>query len=355
MSSSLSIPPASQTAPDEGIEINVKGKWTRVPALTLGRETVVVRGGLIKVATIHDEEWLEREIEDPEQWAKILKERSLKGRRPDIFTFTQKLPGSEPKYGYPMEWSSIAAIRLSGFKDWWEKLPQEARKNVRRSQKRGVVATVKAFDRDLVTHISRVNNDSPVRQGIRNAHYGKSLDEVTKDYSAFVDRSDFICACLGEQVIGFLKLVYRGEVASILNLTTMSSHADKRPANALVAKAVELCDARGISFITFGQFNYGNKKDSPLREFKVRNGFEEILKPKFYVPLTPWGRICMKANLHRGLLGILPEPVISLGVAARAKCYYFKDVVMSRCSSMLERSNSDRQMGRSNPPAGSNT
>jgi hypothetical protein len=355
VSSSLSVPPATQAVLDENIEINVKGKWTRVPALTMGRETVVVRGGLIKVATIHDEDWLEQEIEDPEQWAKILKERALQGRRPDIFTFTQKLPGSEPKYRYPMEWSSIAAIRLSGFNGWWDKLPQEARKNVRRAQKRGVVVTVRAFDQGLIPHISRVNNDSPVRQGIRNAHYGKSLDEVTKDYSAFVDRSDFICACLGEEVIGFLKLVYRGEVASVLNLTTMPSHADKRPANALVAKAVELCDARGISFLTFGQFNYGNKKDSPLREFKIRNGFEEILKPKFYVSLTAWGRIWMKANLHRGLLGILPQSAISLGVAARAKCYYFKDAVMSRCSSMLERPNSDRQMGRSNPPAGSNS
>jgi hypothetical protein len=349
---SLSIP-VTQNVPGEGIEINVKGKWTKVPALTVGQETVVVRGGWIKLAMIHDEEWLEGEIKDPALWVKTLKQRGLQGIRPDIFTFTQKLPASEPKYGYPMEWTSIAAIHLQGFKGWWEKLPQETRKNVRRSQKRGVVVSVKAFDQELVTHISRVNNDSPVRQGMRNLHYGKSLDQVTRDYSAFVDRSDFICACLGDEVIGFLKLVYRGEVASILNLTTMHSHADKRPANALVEKAVALCDAKGISHITFGQFNYGNKRESPLREFKIRSGFEEILKPKFYVPLTAWGAICMKANLHRGLLGILPHRAITLGVAARAKCYDLKDAVMSRCSSMLERPNSDRQMGRSNPPAGS--
>jgi hypothetical protein len=342
-----------QTELEESIEINSKGKWSRVPALTLGRETVIMQGGFLQMAMIHDEEWLEREVEDPTQWVKVLKARTLRGRRADIFTFTQKLPGSEPKYGYPMEWSSTAAIRLVGFKDWWEKLPQEARKNVRRAQKRGVLVAIRSFDQDLVAHISRINNESPVRQGIRNAHYGKTLEQVTRDYAAFVDRSDFICACVGEEVIGFLKLVYRGEIASILNLTTLASHADKRPANALVSKAVELCDARGISFITFGQFNYGNKKDSPLREFKVRNGFEEILKPKFYVPLTAWGRICLKANLHRGLLGILPERAINWGVAVRARCYYFKHAVMSRCSSMLERPNSDRQMGRSNPPAGS--
>ena len=226
-----------------------------------------------------------------------------------------------------MEWSSGAVVRLTSFKDWWDSLPQETRKNVRRSQKRGVVVEVKAFDESLIAGISEVNNDSTVRQGIRNAHYGKSLDQVRKDHSAFVDRSDFICACLGEEMIGFLKLVYRGEVASILNLATKGRHSDKRPANALVAKAVELCEAKRISFITYGQFNYGNKHDSPLREFKVRNGFEEILKPKFYVPLTPWGALCMKMKLHRGLLGILPPSVIAMGLSARGKWYTVKQFI----------------------------
>jgi hypothetical protein len=353
VASLLTAPTANPAVQEQSIEINAKGKWSRVPALTMGRETVVLRGGMVKIASIHDEEWLEDEIQDPAQWEKILGSRSLEGKRADIFSFAQKVPGSAPKYKYPFELMSIAAIRLPGFKEWWERLPQEARKNVRRAQKRGVIVTLMPFSEALMAHIRRVNDDSPIRQGIRNAHYGKSLAEIAKDYSAFLDRSDFICACVGEEVIGFLKIVYRGEVASILNLTTMPSQADKRPANALVAKAVELCDARGVSFITFGQFNYGNKKDSPLREFKIRNGFEETFKPKFFVPLTTWGQIAMKANFHRGLLGILPSGAISMGLAARARCYYVKDVVMSRCSSMLERPNSDRQMGRSNPPAGS--
>ena len=116
-----------------------------------------------------------------------------------------------------------------------------------------------------------------------------------------------------------MKIVYRGEVASILNFLPKASHDDKRPANALVAKAVELCAAKGVSYLTYGMFNYGNKHDSPLREFKIRNGFGEVLVPRFYVPLTGWGALCMKLQLHRGALGILPHRVITLGVAARAK------------------------------------
>jgi hypothetical protein len=74
-----------------------------------------------------------------------------------------------------------------------------------------------------------------------------------------------------------------------------------------------------VKYVTYGLFNYGNKHDSPLREFKIRNGFGEILVPRYYVPLTAWGAVCMKLKIHRGLLGILPHRVITLGLAARAR------------------------------------
>jgi hypothetical protein len=296
----------------------------KVPALEVNGTTLIVRGKRIKLATVQDEAWLDTELEDPEACVRALKEQRRGGLRADIFTFTQKLPSTRPKYKYPMEQDSIAATRTADFKAWWEKLPQETRKNVRRSQKRGVVITVKDLDDDLTSRIGEVNNDSPIRQGVRNVHYGKSFDQVKKDYSSFLDRSKFIWAYHGSELIGFLKLVYRGEIASILNLTTKHSHQDKRPANALVAKAVELCSAAGVTYLTYGLFNYGNKRDSPLREFKIRNGFDEVLVPRYYVPLTTWGRLSLKLNLHRGLLGILPHRVIMLVLSARAKWYNLK-------------------------------
>jgi hypothetical protein len=343
---------ASHSSPNGSIEISHKGTWVKVPALCVKGQIIILRGDWIKVAALHDEDWLESELVDPAGCVTSLKNHPFPNGRADILTFTQKLPQTTPKYRYPMEWESVAAVRLGSFQDWWDKLPQETRKNVRRSQKRGVEIKVVSFNEELIRGISDVNNDSPMRQRIRNVHYGKSLDQVRRDYSAFVDRSDFILAYAGDEVIGFLKIVYRGEIASILNLTPKASHYDKRPGNALIAKAVELCEKRGISYVTYGLFNYGNKQHSPLREFKIRSGFEEVLVPRFYVPLTLWGRLCIKFNLHRGLLGILPHWAITLGVAGRAKWYRFK-LWMSRCSSMLERPLRKRQMGCSNPPAGS--
>ncbi len=343
-----------QTPKTYQVDISVKGEWIPVPAMDVGEDTLVVRGKWLKKATVYDEEWLEEELHDPALCVRTLKDAPSRALRADLFTFTQKLPATLPKYRYEMELESVAGLSLPSFAEWWEKLPQETRKNVRRAQKRGVEVKVKEFDDELIRAIRDVNNDSPVRQNVRNVYYGRTLEQVRKDYMSFADRSDFICAYVGEEAIGFLKLVYRGGVASILNLTTKASQSDKRPANALVAKAVELCDARRISHVTYGLYNYGNKQDSPLREFKIRNGFEEILVPRYYIPLTLRGRLCLRLGLHRGVLGILPHGLIVLGLAARSKWYNIKNST-SRCSSMPERPNRNRQMERSNPPAGSSS
>ncbi len=335
------------------IEVNARGEWMNVPAVFVRDAALIVKGKWIKVAMVHDEEWLEKELEDPELCIRKLKEEHGNGFGCDILTFTQKLPDVAPRYEYPREWDSVAVARFANFDDWWKRLPQETRKNVRRSQKRGVTVEVKPFDDKLIRDIADVNNDSPTRQRVRNFYYGRSLDQVRKDYCSFVERSDFIFAYCGDEPVGYLKLVYRGDIASILNITPKSSHYDKRPANALIAKAVELCATKGISYLTYGLFNYGNKRDCPLREFKVRNGFDEMLAPRYFVPLTMWGALCMRLKLHRGLHGILPHHVITLAVNVRAKWYSLKQWI-SRCSSTPERPNCNRQMERSSPPAGSN-
>jgi hypothetical protein len=310
------------------IEISVKGHWQRVPALSVNGKNIVVKGRWIRVGVVSSEEWLETELDDPDGCVRALKEQKPSGFRADIFSFTQKPPSVSPKYSYPFELDSVAVACTANFKAWWERLPQETRKNVRRSQKRGVVLKVKPFDDDLVKEIIEINNDSPVRQNETFVHYGKSFEQVKKDHASFADRSDFICAYSGDEIIGFLKVVYRGDVASILQLLPKASHADKRPANALVAKAVELCEARGVSHLTYGMYNYGNKGDSPLREFKIRNGFSEMLIPKYYVPLTLWGAVCMKLKLHLGLLGILPHRAITIGINARTRWHRVRHTLL---------------------------
>ncbi len=309
------------------IDISVKGQWRRVPALTIDGKRIVVKGRWLRMAVVNSEEWLETELDDPEAAVRLLRSRSG-GLRADVFTFSQKPPSVERRHPYPTLMESVAVASTANFEAWWESLPQETRKNVRRSQKRGVVVQVKPFDDDVVRLIVDINNDSRVRQNETFAHFGKSFEQVKRDHQSFADRSDFVFAFVGDEPVGFLKIVYRGDVASLLQLLPKASHADKRPANALIAKAVELCAARGISHLTYGLYNYGNKQDSPLREFKIRNGFSEMLIPRYYVPLTLWGAAALKLNVHRGLIGILPHGVITAGINARAKVHHAKRALL---------------------------
>ena len=333
--------------------ISIRGKWVKVPSLNVNGQTIIVTGKWIKIASLHDEDWIVDALANPAACLKEFEQRSGAARA-DILCFSQKIPSTVPRYHYSMEMRSIAVAQVARFKDWWEKLPQETRKNVRRSQKRGVVIQVRAFEDDVIRGIADVQNETPVRQGRPYIHYGKSLEQVRRDHGAFIDRSDFICAYFGEELIGFLKLVYRGDIASVLQINTKAAHYDKRPANALLAKAAELCEARGVSCLTYGLFNYGNKGENPLREFKERHGFGEMLVPIYYVPITTWGKLCVATKLYRGVMGILPRRAITIAVNARAKWYTFVNP-KSRCSSTPERPNSDRQMVRSNPPAGSSS
>lgn len=303
------------------VDVRTKGRWVKTPAIVVDGDVLFASGKWLKIAKIRGDEMREREIEDPEHYLGALTKDEARILGADVFSFTQKLPDVQVKYSYPMEWESVAAISLESFKQWWESLPQESRKNVRRSQKRGVNIVVKRMGPDLIEGIRAVNDDAPVRQGARNAYYGLTYEDTQKRYGEFNDRCDFICAYSGEEMIGFLHLIFREDVAAILNLTVKPSQLDKRPANALMAKAVEICEDRKLSYLSYGLYNYGNKRDSSLREFKIRNGFKEILVPRYFVPLTLWGRLCVKAKLHRGLIGNLPPVVVSAGVRAKALWY----------------------------------
>jgi hypothetical protein len=342
------VPNLSRTT----VEISVRGTWQTIPALRVGALNIITRGKWLKLAVVHNEEWLETEVNHPQAIVEGLKNPRARFLHGDIFTFSQRLPVTVPKYSYHLAWDSIAAIPVTTFRSWWEELPQVTRKNVRRAQKRGVEVVVRSLDEELIRDIAQLTADSPIRQRKAFVHYGKTFDQTKKDQSTFPGHSEFICAYSGKDLIGLLKLVYGDGIASVLQFLPKTSEQDKRPANALIAKAVDVCEARRIPVLVYGLYNYGNKRHSSLLEFKVRNGFQEFLVPRYYVPLTPLGALCLKLNLHKGIISLLPERVIEAALGLRAKWYDISRFLRRR-SSMTEQPNRIRQTERSNPPAGS--
>ena len=303
----------------ELIEIRIAGKTLHVPSVQICHRTVVLTGKRIRTAQIKDEEVVEGvSVEDPELFIAKLKQSELRG---DIFTFTQRPPDTSPKYGYHHEWNNWAAIPITSFKNWWEnRLPQESRKNVRRAAKRGVTVRLAPFDDDLVKGIHSIYNETPVRQGKRFWHFGKDLETVRWGLETYLDRSTFIGAYWNQELIGFLKMVRVNGVGLLFHILSMNAHYDKRPMNALIAKAVEFCEQQGISHFIYGQFLYGNKHQSSLLEFKRRNGFEQINFPRYYVPLTLKGELFVRLKLYRGLVGLLPAPILQRVINCRAWC-----------------------------------
>jgi hypothetical protein len=61
--------------------------------------------------------------------------------------------------------------------------------------------------------------------------------------------------------------------------------------------------------------------DSTLTEFKRRNGFEQVLLPQYYIPLTFKGKIALKLGLHRGLAGNIPRPLFRKLLKIRSLWY----------------------------------
>jgi hypothetical protein len=300
-------------------EVTVKGRIASVPSLVVNDRKVVCEGKWLKIARVYDEVWLEGQpVENPDAFIAALKKGSLGA---DLFTFAQVLPQTERQYNFHVEWDNLAVAPTSDFKAWWEGMPQESRKNVRRSERRGAVVRAVDFNEELVRGIKNLYDETPIRQGRRFWHYGKDFETVKRENSSYLERGQFIAAFYKEELIGFLKMVYVGSTARIMQILSQNRHFDKRPTNALLAKAVEVCNQRGISQLVYGQYIYDNKKDSPVTEFKRRNGFHQVLLPRYYIPLTHKGGIALASGFHRGIKSRLPSPVLSWALGIRNSLY----------------------------------
>jgi hypothetical protein len=278
---------------------------------------LMVSGCLVRTATVWDEEWVATQSEDPAVLSRAIKEARLA----DIFAFSLRGRFEQHTYIYPNVLENDAVVRLSSFENWWHDLPQESRKNVRRSQRRGLVTSVVDFDDTLVKGITAIYNELPVRQGRRFNHYGKSSEAAKIENQTYLDRSIFIGAYLASELVGFMKLVIVGNMARIMQILSLEAHADKRPTNALLAKAVQACCERNLKSLIYGRYVYGNKENSPMTEFKRRNGFKRMDYPRYFVPLTPFGSVAIHCGLHLGLSRLLPERIITLLLNRRAAFY----------------------------------
>jgi hypothetical protein len=271
------------------------------------RDTEIkIAGRFLRVARLDAEKFQFLE-EEPDRVVEGLRGS---GVRIDLFTFLQKLSDPKPDLAYPMEMDNFAAIPISTFENWWTKqIGFKARNKAKQAEKKGVALREVPFSDGLVHGIWKIYNECPIRQGRRFSHYGKDLQRVHQDEATYLDKSVFIGAFLGDELIGFIKMVWDESrtQAGLMNIVSLIKERDKAPSNALVAHAVKACASRGISYLTYSNFSYGKKQSDSLSDFKERNGFQRFEVARYFVPLTPLGNLALRFGLHHRLSERIPE------------------------------------------------
>ena len=272
-------------------------------------EDIKIRGRLLRIASLDGDQY-----NFPQDPAAIVRGLRECGPRIDLFTFLQRLPESEPRYSYPMESDNLAVLPVSTFEDWWTRqIGVKTRNMVKRAEKKGVTLREIPFGDFLVRGICEIYNESPIRQGKRFPHYGMTLEQGREYAGTFLDRSIYIGAFLGERMIGFVKLAHdkTKTQAALIHILSMVQHRDKAPTNALIAQAVRVCADRGISYLVYDKFAYGNKQGDSLSHFKETSGFRRFDLPRYYVPLTLIGRAALRFGMHHQLVDRVPEPMLA--------------------------------------------
>jgi hypothetical protein len=281
------------------------------PSMPASSRQVVITGQWLKKASVAEEGLLEGEtFPDPEDFLKTFRQS---GAKADILTFAEKLPNTQPRHPYYWEWSNLAALPITAYSDWLKnQVEHDVRSAIKKAARLGVVVKTAEFGDAFVRGVKAIYDESPVRQGTRFWHYQKDLKTITNETSTYLDRSTFLGAYLKDQLIGFLQLIFRGKVeAVVFHSIALKKFAKLKPSNALIAKAVELCEQRGIAYMTYARYVYRDPQSS-LTEFKRRNGFQKFLLPRYYIPLTAKGKLALKLRLHRPLADWIPSPVLTL-------------------------------------------
>lgn len=269
---------------------------------------VRVSGTLVRIASIDGDKYTFPD--DPEA---MLAELRTCGTRVDLFHFLHRLPADSPQYAYRKESDNLAVLPVSTFENWWNKqLRSLPRNRARQAEKKGVTFREVPYGEELLQAICEIYNETPVRLGKPFPHYGMTMERARDYAGTFLERSIYVGAFLGDKMIGFIKLCMdkTRTQACLVHILSMVEHRDKAVTNALIAQAVRACADRHIPFLVYENFAYGKKQEDSLSHFKEVNGFSRVDLPRYYIPLTPTGRLALRLGLHHRFIDHFPEPLV---------------------------------------------
>ena len=94
--------------------------------------------------------------------------------------------------------------------------------------------------------ISKIYNETPIRQERAFPHFGEPLQTVASNmYAGCQQLHIYRKLILEDELVGYIQIVYGDNIAIISQILSMQKHWDKSLNNALLAKAVEVCAGKG--------------------------------------------------------------------------------------------------------------
>jgi len=231
----------------------------------------------------------------------------LNERNIDIFTFVERkwcCPLANPQDTWIKTDDNIGLLEIKGYDSWWSAIGKKTRNMVRKAEKSGVNTTVVEVSDKFAEGIWKIYNETPIRQERSFPHFGESLETVAGNMYA-AKNSAFIAAYLGDELVGFIQVLYGDKIAILSNILTMQKHWDKSVNNAMLAKAVEVCASNRNRWLMYGRI--GNHPS--LDKFKENNGFIKYPVTRYYISITGKGRLAIRLGLHQELKDALPQSI----------------------------------------------
>jgi hypothetical protein len=264
--------------------------------MSINDTDIRIAGKFFRVARLRHE-WMEFPDDPP-----ALVEEVKQKRTADLFTFLQEAHYPRPELPFQRETTAASLLTIKSFDDWWENLHFKARNKARKAQKTGVEIREVGLDDDFVMGVQKLYNESPLRQGRKFTHYGKEFATIKEDLASLQGKTIFVGAYSKGELIGFMKLFEGKGIIRIIHILAMLAHRDKCVMDALIARAVKICDEKNISHL-----HYGDWASRGLGVFRIKYNFQRHDCPRYFVPLTARGKFMLALRLHRPLRERLPQ------------------------------------------------
>lgn len=267
----------------------------RTREIVVDGKSIAISGRIFNIARLKHE-WFEF-LEDP---AGTIAELEKHRRGCDVFTFLQERSDSR-SFSYHKESAHGAVLRVSTYQKWWKAIDYSVRNKIRKAEKSGVELRNECLNDNFIRGVEQIYNESPIRQGRPFRHYGKDFPTIKGNLGTVPDYTFFIGAYHGEELIGFMKLYQGQDILRTVHIIAKLSHRNKPVQDALIAKAVKICEEKSVNFLHYGDWSRGG-----LGAFKIKHGFERFEFPRYFKSLTTKGSLMLKLKLHHDVREYVP-------------------------------------------------